>query len=224
MRTSVCRTPAPPAPARVTEGKACRICLLEGSTDDNPLLRPCECRGSIERVHVGCLREWTKSRLNLDECSLGSFSYKPQTCELCKAALPTLFTSASGERAPLVELPRPTPPFIVLDSTVGDRRERVVHAMSLAGKPATIGRGSESTFRIPDVSISRCHASIAFMGGSFVLHDLRSKAARGGEPLDGSSRRGNPASPATQPVYHPAVPRYERARGTAEGGARWRST
>lgn len=44
------------------EGKACRICLMEGSSEEDPLLRPCECKGSIERIHLGCLREWTKSR------------------------------------------------------------------------------------------------------------------------------------------------------------------
>ena len=26
----------------------CRICLLEGSSEEDPLVRPCECKGTIE--------------------------------------------------------------------------------------------------------------------------------------------------------------------------------
>lgn len=71
---------------RILNGRSCRICLLEGSSEDDPLirpggwpwmattdrwtdrsygsygeiglLRPCQCKGSIEYVHLGCLRHW----------------------------------------------------------------------------------------------------------------------------------------------------------------------
>jgi hypothetical protein len=40
------------------ENTPCRICLLEGSSKEDPLIKPCECKGTIEYVHLACLRHW----------------------------------------------------------------------------------------------------------------------------------------------------------------------
>ena len=41
------------------EGAVCRICFL-GDYKDNPLIRVCMCKGSIEFHHQGCISEWVK--------------------------------------------------------------------------------------------------------------------------------------------------------------------
>eukprot|EP00434_Breviolum_minutum_P015873 symbB.v1.2.013987.t1/scaffold1006.1/size144824/8 len=56
----------------------CRICLLEGPGEDDPLIAPCQCKGSIEYVHLGCLRHWIRGRLNLADRPLGSYFYRCQ--------------------------------------------------------------------------------------------------------------------------------------------------
>lgn len=160
----------------------CRICLLEGSSEDDPLIAPCSCKGSIEYVHLGCLRHWIKGRLNLSDSST-SFFYRPLACELCKAVYPAYvsITSVSGtcERTPLVEVPRTKAPFIALENMVRDSQQhstRGLHVISLAdNKLLKLGRGHESDVRIADVSISRCHATIRFHRGQFVLEDHNSK-------------------------------------------------
>lgn len=38
--------------------KICRFCLESKKTKENPLLAPCECKGSIEFVHLVCLNRW----------------------------------------------------------------------------------------------------------------------------------------------------------------------
>jgi len=156
----------------------CRICLLEGSSDDDPLIRPCQCKGSIEYVHLGCLRHWVKGRLNLPDTQEGSYFYRPLPCELCKAAYPA-YVSAGTDRQPLVEVPKTTPPFIVLENMMRDSQQhssRGLHVVSLAeNKLLKLGRGHESNVRIADVSISRCHATIRFHRGQFVLEDHNSK-------------------------------------------------
>jgi len=159
-------------------GKVCRICLMEGATAEDPLIRPCKCMGSIERVHLGCLREWTKNRLHLDSVGpTGSFSYRPMPCELCKATFPTYITTADGERSTLLDLPRTKPPYIVLEGLVRETQQvdRSVHVMSVAGKSLTLGRAHESDLRIADVSISRCHAVINCKDGQFYIQDNCSK-------------------------------------------------
>lgn len=155
----------------------CRICLLEGPGEDDPLITPCQCKGSIEFVHLGCLRHWIRGRLNLPDTPMGSYFYRPLACELCKTVYPTQIMH-DRERMPLVEVPQTQPPFVVLENMVRDSQQhtsRGLHVISLAEKPLKLGRGHESDVRIADVSISRCHATISFNRGAFTLEDNNSK-------------------------------------------------
>lgn len=55
---------------------ACRFCFDEMSTVENPLLSPCDCRGSIQFIHLNCLRRWRQ------------FAESPRLkiyCQLCNA-------------------------------------------------------------------------------------------------------------------------------------------
>lgn len=170
----VCR---PVSCADSANSPSCRICLLEGSSEDDPLINPCQCRGSIEYVHLGCLRHWIRGRLNMSDTSGGSYFYRPLACELCKAVYPT-YVGTGQECQPLVEVPKTQPPFIVLENMVRDSQQhasRGLHVISLAEKVLKLGRGHESGVRIADVSISRCHAMIRFHHGHFVLEDNNSK-------------------------------------------------
>jgi hypothetical protein len=157
----------------------CRICLLEGSSDDDPLICACGCNGSIRYVHLGCLRHWIKGRLNLsDNMPNGTYFYKQLTCELCHSPYPA-YVNVTGKRVPLVPVPKTQPPFIVLENLVRESQQhsnRGLHVISLAEKKLLkLGRGHESDVRIADVSISRCHATIRYRDGDFILEDHSSK-------------------------------------------------
>lgn len=156
----------------------CRICLMEGPADDDPLVAPCQCKGSIEHVHIGCLRHWIAGRLNISDTTGGSYFFRPLACELCKATYPT-HVQSNGKTEFLAEVPRTTPPFIVVENMVRDSQQhssRGLHVLSLAdNKVVKLGRGHESDVRIADVSISRCHATVRFHNGGFFLEDNNSK-------------------------------------------------
>jgi hypothetical protein len=163
--------------AEYLQSQICRICLLEGSSQEDPLITPCQCKGSIEYIHLGCLRHWIRGRLNLPDTPMGSYFYRPLACELCKAVYPTQLI-IDRERMPLVEVPQTQPPFVVLENMVRDSQQhssRGLHVISLAEKSLKLGRGHESDVRIADVSISRCHATISFVHGQFILEDNNSK-------------------------------------------------
>jgi len=54
--------------------KQCRFCLEDTVTPKNPLIEPCVCRGSVQFVHLLCLRRW--ALLEPDE--------NASTCSICK--------------------------------------------------------------------------------------------------------------------------------------------
>ncbi|XP_055388705.1 uncharacterized protein LOC129617557 [Condylostylus longicornis] len=153
----------------------CRICLLDGGTAEDPLLCPCQCKGSIKFVHLDCLRHWINGRLSIsDDQQKASFFFKQLQCELCKAAFPSAVI-LNNERVSIVRVPKIEPPFIILENNVGTNN-RGLHVVSMhAKKELKLGRGHESDIRIADVSISRWHAKIRFADGEFTLEDHDSK-------------------------------------------------
>jgi hypothetical protein len=170
------------------DGMPCRICLLEGSGgDEDPLIEACNCRGSIQYVHLGCLRYWINGRLCLSDSSKHAYLFRQLACELCKTNYPVEVQMAGG-KVPLVPMPETRAPYIVLENmmrseTTGGATDqnapisRGVFVISLSGKKTLkLGRGHESDVRIADVSISRWHATVSFTdSGHFVIEDHGSK-------------------------------------------------
>eukprot|EP00923_Selenidium_pygospionis_P037970 GHVN01066421.1.p1 GENE.GHVN01066421.1~~GHVN01066421.1.p1 ORF type:complete len:760 (-),score=78.87 GHVN01066421.1:2745-5024(-) len=176
---------AEPPSSYITQQEAetmqCRICLLEGyGGEKDPLICPCRCKGSIKYIHVDCLRQWINGRLNVQDESQMTFFYKQLHCELCKAGFPSA-VEINQERHQIVHVPRTEAPFIVLECSGSNSSSRGIHVMSMAEKPELVlGRGHESDVRLPDVSISRCHAKITFStdddnNSNFILEDNNSK-------------------------------------------------
>ena len=167
-----------------SDGMPCRICLLDGSGgDEDPLVQACACRGSIQYVHLGCLRYWINGRLCLSDSSKHAYLFRQLACELCKTNYPVEIAMRDGAKVPLVPMPETHAPYIVLENMmraadpVADATSRGVFVISLAGKKILkLGRGHESDVRIADVSISRWHATVSFTDeGHFVLEDHGSK-------------------------------------------------
>lgn len=159
----------------------CRICLMQGPGEGDPLISPCKCSGSIRHVHLNCLRQWTKERLSVPRTNLGSSFFRPLACELCGCMYPTYVAKTgtqTGEPSQefLMEVPRAAAPYIVLECLKREPTTAAgLHIASLAGKALMVGRGRENDIRISDSSISRCHAGIHFDRGGFWLKDNRSK-------------------------------------------------
>lgn len=165
-------------------GTTCRICL-DGPNGDDPLISPCACKGSVEHVHLSCLREWIRVRCGLpssDELCTG-FQYRPLDCDLCKKPYaPTVCSVTEGvvKAENLVEIPRVQPPFVVMDVSGhhyggGGRR---TYVLSLAGEEngiVKLGRTHNCHMQIPDATVSRWHASLRVHMGKVLLEDHGSK-------------------------------------------------
>jgi hypothetical protein len=161
----------------------CRICLMEGSSPEDPFVQPCACSGSVAKVHLACLRQWARTRQNLPEVqgSLDRCSFQQPSCEMCKQPYPARIQRGETSEA-FLQLPSVPGPFLVLESSGkgkkngGQLRQGACHVLSFASSElATIGRGRDCSIRLDEGSMSRWHASIRFENGEFYIEDRGSK-------------------------------------------------
>ena len=70
----------------------CRICFQENDDDEDPLISPCKCAGSMKYVHLGCLRQWlTRNENKKIAPHVTSYTWKAFHCDLCKVKLENQF-------------------------------------------------------------------------------------------------------------------------------------
>ena len=65
--------------------ECCRFCLSDENCEDNPLVSPCNCMGSMKNVHLLCMQEWLRSKMQIKQNKVcTTFLWKKFECELCK--------------------------------------------------------------------------------------------------------------------------------------------
>eukprot|EP01017_Pseudomicrothorax_dubius_P043384 TRINITY_DN7212_c0_g1_i3.p1 TRINITY_DN7212_c0_g1~~TRINITY_DN7212_c0_g1_i3.p1 ORF type:complete len:522 (+),score=97.84 TRINITY_DN7212_c0_g1_i3:156-1721(+) len=158
--------------------RACRICLSEGGELENPLVAPCDCSGTMKYVHINCLQQWLRSRVQTRKAGVvTTLVWKHFDCELCKRNLQETY-AWEGKNYDLIEVPRPdASPYIIFEILSKDQNtSRGLHIVQMAQKPIIkLGRGHDCDIRIPDISVSRFHASIRHDKGEFFVEDHNSK-------------------------------------------------
>mmetsp|Transcript_10915 Transcript_10915/g.11058 ORF Transcript_10915/g.11058 Transcript_10915/m.11058 type:complete len:95 (-) Transcript_10915:924-1208(-) len=73
--------------SRMSENQSlCRICFSDHHSDEDPLISPCKCAGSLKHVHLVCLRTWLSRKENVMMTdAVISYSWRAFHCELCKS-------------------------------------------------------------------------------------------------------------------------------------------
>ena len=105
-------------------------------------MRACrECRGSVQYVHLSCLRRWSSPQ--------GS-GRVPAQCPTCKRDL-----------RPDVQEKLVMPPALLLEVFWSHHRQRRCQWVTFAARnTATIGKMEDNDIVIPDHTVSRRHARI----------------------------------------------------------------
>ena len=167
--------------AAVESGKCCRICLEdeEDVENGNPFITPCKCTGSMKFIHLKCLREWTDSKKQFQaDVGISSYYWENLNCELCKAGLDLVVTSATDPDVKifLLDLDRPVDsPYMILESDI-DCPSKAVHIINFGSKQIyTVGRRVNNDISISDISVSRRQASFKLENDKVFLMDLDSK-------------------------------------------------
>ena len=155
----------------------CRICLSEEHEENNPLIHPCNCDGTMKYIHLQCLKLLIQSKIKKTETeSCKVFTFKTLECEICKMVFPEKI-SIKGSIFSIIDFEKPDKDYIILDGLIKETPEEksifIVHFKNK--KEIKIGRATDANIRLSDISVSRAHAIISQYNDSFYLHDTNSK-------------------------------------------------
>mgnify|MGYP002475727197 FL=1 len=162
---------------KVPPEQACKFCFCDENTENNPLISPCQCSGSMKFIHLFCLQEWLNSKklTRNNENSICHY-WKSVDCEICKRPFP-VNVYYKGEPFDLFSVGTKHQPYLILEAVTPERNNhRGIHVITFINKcVAKLGRGHDSDVRISDISVSRFHATIKYLDGKFILEDNNSK-------------------------------------------------
>lgn len=154
----------------------CKICLGEENSDDNPLINPCNCIGSVGLTHLECIRIWIHQKLQKKTVGfLTLITIKKLNCEICNGK----YFEKVAFQGKIYSLLIPNEikeSFLMLES-IGKKNVKFIYVINFKnqGDSYTLGRANEADIRLNDVSISRFHAKILLKNGTFYLTDNNSK-------------------------------------------------
>ena len=151
----------------------CRICFSNDSTDENPILRLCNCHSY---THYKCLKFYLKNYINISEnanSTVISYFCNRFNCEICGEPYPLRFKIKFDEHKEAknyylidgLKLPEETN-YIILESLTylseRNRNQKNIYVVKLTGDDITIGRNNLNDIIDDDLSISRFHAVLKF--------------------------------------------------------------
>ena len=145
--------------------KICRICYSEEESEDNPLIQPCICSGSMKYIHLECLRHWLRTSIfeqieNTNNCCI--YLYRTPECELCKTRYPD-FIRHKGKLFEIIDLQSNFDSYLLVETITHDKNQhKYLYSVSLDQPDdcITIGRGHDCNLLLTDISVSRWHCYI----------------------------------------------------------------
>ena len=98
----------------------CRICFLTNSDEENPLISPCKCSGSMRNIHFLCLKKCIEIKITKKfEQNYQFYSWKSFSCEICKSEYPK-YIRIKDSLFSLVDLEINYSSYITCDYTLYD--------------------------------------------------------------------------------------------------------
>lgn len=155
----------------------CRICLHEQYDHENPLISPCKCGGTMKYIHLKCLQQCLMSKLTTKSSeNVLSFSWKKLGCDLCKKNYPYKL-NIGGRTVELLDIPKPPGQYLILEELCKEKgSNKGLHVIHMGSKRTIkVGRAQDCELRFSDISVSRNHARINYIGEKFYFEDTGGK-------------------------------------------------
>ena len=163
----------------------CRICYGDNYNDENPLICPCICKGSMKYIHYLCLKSWLNAKieeeLSEDETekdNMECITYNKNSicCELCKTKFPDYIIHNNIYYNILFYKPKFQEYIIFESMKVGRDKTKYYHVVTFDDRDfINIGRANECELSLTELSVSRFHCIIHKENGQALLEDNTSK-------------------------------------------------
>jgi hypothetical protein len=152
---------------------------MEEDNEENPLVRPCTCSGSLKYIHLKCLKHWinTRSYDKVDSTEICTiYIIKPAECEICKTKFPD-FIRHNGKLYSLIDFQHEFKSYLTLESlSVDKNKNKFLYVISLENNgKIRLGRGHDSDVLLSDVSVSRIHCLLSIENKNVFIEDNNSK-------------------------------------------------
>ena len=175
----------------------CKICLSDVNSNDNPLISPCNCKGTMKYIHIECMRKYImvqneklNRRLNtisslITKQTVTVLTFHSVVCDLCNEKIPFKIKNPNNNNAYIYLYPITKPlidNYIVIKvknvnykATPQDKAKIIcVLNFNLKSK-ITIGRSENEDISLNDYSASREHCYIELDRNKYHLIDAESK-------------------------------------------------
>lgn len=148
----------------------CKICLGYESSPEDPLVAPCNCKGSVRYLHVGCLDHWLASKLRHQDQHYRSRYRSPSLdCGLCGKTLP-LNLEVNGRHFHNLGVSKPRDRYVVLRDPANNEVQ-LWHWDDC--RELGLGSGGENEIMLEGLSYR--HAKVVFKGSQLRLRDRNSR-------------------------------------------------
>lgn len=151
----------------------CKICWVNETSVENPLLSSCKCKGGVQYIHYQCLKQWLNTKRQVKSGpNYVMVSYLSFHCEICKESYPYLFKTHEKTYELLdfdVSKQNLINYIIIENLTLEPKIARQLYLFYCDNHPQQIklGRGHDAELRVNDISVSRLHATMMFKDDSF---------------------------------------------------------
>lgn len=159
--------------------KICRICYQIEENENDPLIHPCLCSGSLKYIHLNCLKQWLGTRNSIkvennEYCNI--YMIKEIDCEICKSRIPD-YIRHNNKLFKIIDFKTNFKNYFSFENLTLDKQKyKYIYIINLdKNKKIKIGRGHESNVLLSDISISRVHCFINVEDGHVFLEDNDSK-------------------------------------------------
>jgi hypothetical protein len=162
----------------------CRICFLTNSDEENPLISPCKCSGSMRNIHFLCLKKCIEIKITKKfEQNYQFYSWKSFSCEICKSEYPK-YIRIKDSLFSLVDLEINYSSYITCDYTLYDDMKKKTFRKGILiikindendEDIITVGRSQNNKVKLKDISVSRNHCNFIKKNNKLYVVDKGSK-------------------------------------------------
>jgi len=169
----------------ISKEKICRICYCGETEEENPLIHPCSCTGSMKYIHFKCLKHWMAQNMFLLEENFDfyqKYNCKEPICELCQSKYPGIIIH-KGKEYNFLKENNSYENYVAFEKLSCDELDdnnnkyKILYILSLdkQNQIMQIGRSNENDLFLKESSISRNHCKLRVIDNNLFIEDMGSK-------------------------------------------------